>query len=101
MMSGTEIIIHKKFEFVLHKIKLQKSIMKKIKIICNLITLRYNHCFYFDFLYNDGHVDYVFRHNEKHMNLYLAFLHYIYHAMEYSSKHLFMVSYCLLYGYTM
>ena len=55
MMSGTEIIIHEKFEFVLHKIKLQKSIMKK-KIIYNLITLRYNHCFYFDFLYNDGHV---------------------------------------------
>ena len=56
MMSGTEIIIHEKFESVLHKIKLQKSIMKKIKIICNLITLRYNHCFYFDFLYNYGHV---------------------------------------------
>ena len=39
MMSGTEIMIHEKFEFVLHKIKLQKSIMKKIKIIYNLITL--------------------------------------------------------------
>ena len=33
--------------------------------------------------------------------VYLAILHYIYHAMKYSSKHLFMVLYCLLYGYIM
>ena len=77
MTSGTDIIIHEKFAFVLYKIKLQKSIMEKIKIIYNLITSRYNHCFHFDSLYNDGYVYYLFLHNEKHTSLCLAFLHYI------------------------
>lgn len=75
-MSGTEVIIHTKFESVLPKIEwrmfnLQQSITKKKKkIIYNLTLSKYDHHVYFDFLARQSSALNVFVQPEAHTSEY-------------------------------